>query len=141
MREAAIDALIHGSVSRLGKFGVVGVVSALATFALYRGLLAMGATIPVVVTATWAAGLLITFTGNRRYTFDRRGDVDRAEIGWFATGYVCQLFVGMAGFTLTLDVMGLSPMAAYFAVLGPTSATSFLFMRYLAFLDRIPADG
>lgn len=118
---------------RLSGFGAVGLAGLALNFALYRTLLAAGMAVPLVVVTTWAAGLGLAFFGNKRIAFGVKAATRGRHLGGFALAYGAQLGVGLAGYHVTLDMLGLPPTAAFVIVLFPTSVVSFAVMNRVAF--------
>jgi len=105
------------------RFGLVGVVNTLVGLAVIAALLRLGAGDWISNAASYAVGLCVSFTLNRRWTFGVCGAVDTREIARFlcvfAVAFGCNLAVLAAmrslGFTENLIGQG-AAMIAYSAV-------------------------
>ena len=117
---------------RLAAFGGVGLASTLASFAAYRALLFVPPT-PAAVTAGWAAGLVVSFLGNKTLTFRQSGPASLGQAARFVGTYGGQLGYSLVGYWIALDVLGLPPTLAFAAVTGPGALFAFAMMHFVVF--------
>ncbi|TCM17104.1 putative flippase GtrA [Novosphingobium sp. PhB165] len=105
------------------RFGLVGVVNTLVGFAMIALLLHLGAGDWLANAASYAVGLCVSFTLNRRWTFGVRGAVATQEVTRFLTVFALSYAVNVAvlgtmrslGFAENLIGQG-TAMVAYSAI-------------------------
>ncbi|WP_395329110.1 GtrA family protein [Novosphingobium sp. BL-8H] len=115
------------------RFGMVGVVNTLVGLAVIAALLWLGAGDWIANAASYAIGLCVSFTLNRRWTFGVRGAVASREIALFLAVFAVAYGTNLAvlatmrslGFTENLIGQG-AAMIAY-------SITFFLLSRRFVF--------
>lgn len=69
------------------RFGLVGVINTLVGLAVIAVLLRLGAGDWIANAASYAVGLCVSFTLNRRWTFGVRSTVEAQEIGRFLAAF------------------------------------------------------
>lgn len=89
---ATLATLAH----QLLRYGLVGVLSNVAGYGLYMGLLALGGTPKLTMTVLYAVGATLSFFSNRRFTFRHDGHIGRAGFRFmiaYALGYVLNFVI------------------------------------------------
>ena len=122
------------------RFVLVGAATTGLNYVLFVGLTGLGLHHLASATVGWCAGLLVSFVFNRRFTFGLRSRVSAREASSFVGGYVAQLLLGLAGYVVLIDILGLSPTPAFLINLAVVASFSFGFMR-LAVFRPSPAGG
>lgn len=100
--------------AQIGRFGLAGIANTLVGYGVILAGLFAGLGDYMANALGYAVGLLVSFTLNRRYTFEVRGSVERAEIMRFFVA------VGLA------YAGSLAVLAAAREVLGPDNAIAHL---------------
>jgi len=78
------------------RFGLVGMVNTLVGLAVIAVLLRLGAGDWLANAASYAVGLCVSFTLNRRWTFGVRGTVEAQEIGRFLAAFALSFGANLA---------------------------------------------
>lgn len=121
---------------RVLRFAVVGTGVTLFNFALYVGLIAMGAHYLVATVAGWAIGVAVAFHLNRTVTFRLRTRTGLREVWSFLATYVAQLALGTATLVLMIDGLGIEYRIAFFVNVAITALFSFTLMDRVVFRRR-----
>jgi len=124
----------------LFRFLLVGGLTTAMNYLLFVGLTQAGLHHLAAATVGWAAGLIVSFVLNKRFTFEVRTRADAREVSAFVGGYLLQLLLGLAVYWVLIDGLGLTPSAAFVLNLAVVAAFSFAFMRRAVF-RRTPAAG
>jgi putative flippase GtrA len=119
--------------TRLLRFVCVGGDTTAVSYVLFLGLTGSGVHHMAAATVGWVAGLGISFVLNKRFTFGVRTPVNLREASSFVSGYLLQFLLGLAGFWVLIDQLGLTPAVAFPVNLVATTAFSFAFMRTAVF--------
>ena len=125
---------------QLFRFLLVGTTTTSLNYVLFVGLTRLGLHHLASATVGWFAGLLVSFVLNKRFTFGLRSRLSAREATSFFGGYVAQLLLGLAGYVVLIDGLGLSPTPAFLVNLVVVASFSFAFMR-LAVFRPTPAGG
>ena len=125
---------------RVLRFLMVGGVTTAMNYVLLAGLVHAGLHHLAAATVGWAAGLIVSFVLNKRFTFEVRSRADLREVGSFVGGYLLQLLLGLSVYAVLIDGLRLPLPAAFLINLVVVAAFSFLFMRRAVFRP-VPAAG
>jgi len=121
-------------LGRLLRFGLTGALTTSVAYLVFIGLLDRGLNYAIAATVSWAAGLVLGFTLNRRFTFGITGtERYRRDFGVYALGAVLQLLLGLTGYAILIGRMHLSGTPAFAVNLVVTTTFSFLFLRFVTF--------
>lgn len=124
------------------RFGLVGVLNVLINFAVYAGLVWLGAHYLVASAVGTTLGILNSFVWSKFFVFRKEGDV----LGQFAKTlmvYLVQTLVSWSGLIVLIEYVGLHPYVAYIANIIFVTTVSFLGLKFFAFGSRrfIKTDG
>ncbi len=78
------------------RFVIVGVASNAIAYLLYLGLCELGLTPRLAMTITYVLGVIVTFVGNRRWTFGHTGHISTAakrHLALYGLGYAANWLV------------------------------------------------
>jgi putative flippase GtrA len=121
-------------LTRLARFGTVGVTITGFNYLLYAFLITQNVHYLVATTVGWVVGVCAAFFGNKYFTFLHFKAVDKGQIRKFLSCYVSQLLIGTTTMVLMIDTIGMGYHMAFFINVAITSSYSFLFMDRLVFL-------
>lgn len=121
---------------KIGRFGLVGGAVTALNYLLYLGMIGLGFHYLAATTTGWLIGVLLSFVGNKYWTFTRRGPADGREVGSFLLGYVLQLVFGSLTLFAFIDLAGIDFRVAFFLNVALTALFSYLFMDRITFAMR-----
>ena len=126
-------------VSAPARFVAVGLSNSLLSFVAFRAgvelLPRVGGRAAAAQALAYAAGILWSFTWNRRWTFGDRGPLTRPLAAFAATqGALLALTSGALG--LAVDVLGAPATPAWLAVMAGATLLNYLAQRHLVFAAR-----
>ncbi|RCV91605.1 GtrA family protein [Billgrantia montanilacus] len=76
------------TIKQVFRFALVGILINLLVYAAYVTITYVGGTPKLTMTALYAAGVLISFFANRRFTFDHAGHIGEAGVRFLAAHLV-----------------------------------------------------
>lgn len=126
------------SIVRALKFGLVGIANTGLDFALFTGLTLGAGLSPVAANvASYSAGIALSFTLNRAWTFrDRNRRRAWTQLLMFAAGSLAGLAVSTTVVALLVPLWG--PLPAKAASVGVTFAWNYLFSNFVVFKRSAP---
>ena len=138
------DAVVSGSpakpqlglVSQLGRFVIIGVLSAGVDFGIYHAVLAVGVWSAVAKGISFICGTTTSYLLNRKYTFRANGSGGAAAK--FAVLYGVTFFVNVGVNQLSLYLLGTLTWrysAAWVIAQGVATAINFVMLRTFVFRE------
>ena len=128
-------------MTRLIRFGLTGAVTTAFSYVAFIGLIRLGVYYEVASVASWALGLVLGFTANRRFTFGISGaDRRKRDFSLYLIGSLLQLGLGLTGYALLIGHLGLDATPAFILNTAVTASFNFLFLRFVTF-RRVNADA
>ncbi|MDQ0827258.1 putative flippase GtrA [Arthrobacter sp. B2I5] len=120
------------------KFAIVGVINNLIGYGTFVMLSLAGVPALGAMTISYALGMAISFSGNRKWTFGHRGKLSHALARFLAVNAVGY---GLNFLILTLFVVTwhLPQIPVQLAAVGLVAVVTFLLMRFWAFRDKTPS--
>jgi putative flippase GtrA len=131
--------ILQGLRGQLARFLVVGLTATGIDFALYRGLLALGAAIHPAKGLGFVTGALFAYFANRAITFQLGSGWRPDEVLRFVKVYAGALAGNVAVNFLVLDLIGRSEagiVVAFVVATGVSAALNFVGMKWFVFNDR-----
>jgi putative flippase GtrA len=126
--------------SQLIRFGIVGVLSNLALYAVYLALTRWGADPKVAMSIAYATGTVQAFALNRSWTFGYRGAMAgpfARYVAAYATGYLANLIILVA----LVNGAGLHHAAVQAGAVLAVAALLFLLQKHWVFRGRPAQPG
>lgn len=121
-------------MTRLIRFGVTGALTTALAYAVFVGLIGLGVFYETACVASWAAGLFVGFTVNRRFTFGVSGAPRRGRDALFyLAGALLQLALGLGGYALLFGRLHLDKSPAFVINTAIAATFNFLFQRFVTF--------
>lgn len=128
-----------GLLTKMSKFGLIGISITALNFVIYSYMIAHGYHYLLATSLGWVIGVSVSFIANKYYTFLNRSAVDLQQIRRFLACYLGQLALGSTTIFLMIDVIRIDYTVAYFINVAITSCFSFFFMDKLVFVDSSAA--
>jgi putative flippase GtrA len=128
-----------GTPRQLFSFGAIGIASNGALYLLYLALTSVGIGHKTAMTLVFAAGVLLTYALNRRWTFRHDGAVSgsaRRYVGAYLLGYLANVAV----LALLVDVMNFPHRAVMLILIFATAGLMFVLQKFWVFPAK-PTDG
>lgn len=122
------------TLSQLVRFGVVGILTNGAVFALYLLITHMGMPPKIAMTLLYALGATMGFFSNRAITFSHTGSVSKAAFRYvvaYALGYLLNLSL----LFVFVDHAGLPHQAVQFSAIFIVAAFLFAIQKFFVFKD------
>ncbi len=127
--------------TRLIRFGLTGALTTALSYIGFIGLIRRGAFYEVASAASWALGLVLGFSINRRFTFGISGAERRKrDFSFYILGSLLQLGLGLTGYALLIGRLGLDATPAFILNTAVTASFNFLFLRFVTF-RRVDANA
>lgn len=127
------DLLSHAVVRQIGRFAVVGAVATAVHYAIMVALVEIGHVPPVVATTIgYGFGIVVSYTLNRRFTFEARGTPVAKSFAKFVVLYGVGAFLNGA-IVGALIAVGAHYLLAQVAATGLVLIWNFLGARYVVF--------
>lgn len=120
-------------VSNLLRFGLVGGGVTLAGYAVFTGLLRMGAHYAAASAAATAAGVALSYGLNRGFTFSVTAKPSPREFAAYSGTYLLQYLLALTIYAVLIDGFGMAATPAFLTNLVVTAAFSFTVMRWAVF--------
>ena len=121
-------------VGRIIRFGLTGAATTAVVYAVFAGMIRLGLEYEWAAVGSWFVGVAASFALHRRVTFGIRTPERRLrDLGVFFIGSILQLLIGLAGYAVMIGSLRWAPTPAFLVNLCLTSASSFLFMRFVTF--------
>ena len=120
------------ALRQFSRYVAIGVMTNLSLYAAYLLLTALGADPKAAMTATYVAGVALSFHLNRRWTFESGLPylkTLRRFLLLYASGYVLNL----AGLALFTDRLGFPPQLVQITIMGGLVVYFFLMFRAWVF--------
>jgi putative flippase GtrA len=132
---SAAERLEAGSVGRILRFGVVGVVNNAVGYGLFVALSLVGTGHVEAMTASYLVGVGISFWGNRSWTFGHRGATGPA-ISRFLVANAVGYGVNFVVLNALVAGVGVPQIPAQLAATALVAACTFTLMRAWVFRAR-----
>ncbi|MBC7769258.1 MAG: GtrA family protein [Phycisphaerales bacterium] len=118
--------LSHAVVRQIGRFALVGAVATIVHYAIMVALVEIGHVTPVLATTIgYGAGIVVSYTLNRRFTFDARGTPVASSFMKFA------LLYGVGALLNGAIVAGLIAVGAHYLAAQIVATALVLFWNFL----------
>lgn len=117
---------------KLAKFIVVGVANNLVGYGAFVVMSLLGAAAIPAMTVAYVIGMVISFLGNRKWTFGHRGSLVPTLVR-FAVGNLLGYGVNVALLWLFVSRLGLPQIPVQFFATGCVALCTFLMMRLWVF--------
>jgi putative flippase GtrA len=117
---------------KLAKFIVVGVANNLVGYGAFVVLSLLGVAAIPAMTVAYVIGMVISFTGNRKWTFGHRGSLVPTLVK-FAVANLLGYGVNFALLRLFVSQLGLPQIPVQFFATGCVALCTFLMMRLWVF--------
>lgn len=125
---------------KLGKFVVVGIVNNLIGYGAFVALSLLGVAAIPAMTLSYGIGMIVSFVGNRKWTFGHRGSLGPSLVK-FAVANSVGYGVNFGLLWLFVGQLGLSQIPVQFFATGCVALCTFLMMRLWVFrAGRTVAD-
>lgn len=119
-------------VRQFSRYVMVGVLSNALLYAAYLALTALGVPPKAAMTVTYAAGIILSFHMNRRWTFDVALPYGRA-LGRYVMLYLSGYVLNYAGLALFADALGLPHQLVQITIMAVLAAYFFVMFRLWVF--------
>lgn len=127
------QARVRGELRMVGAFVAVGAVVAATNLATYAAMLAAGLPYPVAAVVGFLVSTVVSYTGNRRFTFVDAPPPTGAQMGRFLLVQLTGLGVNLAVLTLGVQAAGLHELPAEVVASAVQSTFTFLANRLWTF--------
>ncbi|MDR0466712.1 MAG: GtrA family protein [Deltaproteobacteria bacterium] len=127
-----VRALSPEQFRQIIRFGLVGVAHNGAGYLLYLVLTWLGAEPKLVVAVCYPVGVLISFFGNKKFTFKHKGDNAGAFFRFVST-YAGGYFVNLAGLYIFFDILGYPHQWVQLGLMIFLAACFFLLQKLFVF--------
>jgi putative flippase GtrA len=118
--------------SQLVRFAIVGVCNTVVSFAIYAGLLALGAWYVAAAVAAYVGGVINGYTLNRRWTFGA-GPTRASTLARYVIVQASGLALSVAILAALVELAGVSKLLGQVLSWPPVIAFSFIATRSWAF--------
>lgn len=128
--------------AELSRFIVIGVMSVLIDFVVYRALLGFGVGINLSKLLGFCTGAVFSFAANKSWTFQAQGGV--FAFVKFASVYVCSLSLNVLINKLVVDSLPAGELAiaiGFLAATGFSAAFNFCGLKWFVFTDKAGQTG
>lgn len=119
-------------LKQFSRYVTVGVISNAMLYAAYLALTALGVPPKVAMTVTYAAGIVLSFHMNRRWTFDITLPYGRS-LGRYVMLYLSGYVLNYVGLALFSDVLGLPHQLVQITIMALLAAYFFVMFRLWVF--------
>jgi putative flippase GtrA len=119
-------------LSQLARYGIVGIATNSAMFMSYLALSWFGVGPKLAMSVLYAPGVLLSFLGNRRFTFHHGGAIRGAMARYLAT-YAFGYVFCFAALAVLVDVLALPPNPVVLALIFITAGMLYLLQRVWVF--------
>nr|CEL16233.1 hypothetical protein [Kibdelosporangium sp. MJ126-NF4]CTQ94158.1 hypothetical protein [Kibdelosporangium sp. MJ126-NF4] len=123
-----------GLLTQLGRFVLVGGLSAIVDYGVYQGLLALGTWVHLAKAISFILGTTTAYLLNRRWTFNASGGA--APVTKFLVLYTVTFFVNVGVNALMLQVLGefrWEHTVAWVIAQGTATVINFVMLRTVVF--------
>ena len=117
---------------KLTRFVVIGVANNLVGYATFVVLSLLGVSAIPAMSVSYGMGMVISFTGNRKWTFSHRGSVGRA-LGRFLIANAVGYGLNFGLLWIFVKSLGLPQIPVQFFATGCVALCTFLMMRLWVF--------
>ncbi len=129
-----MDAPRKNTMTRLIRFGFTGALTTALSYVGFIGLIRLGIYYELASVVSWALGLVLGFSLNRRFTFGISGAERRTrDFSLYLVGSLLQLGLGLAGYAVLIGRLGLAATPAFVVNTAATAAFNFLFLWFVTF--------
>lgn len=132
---AGILGRMRGLYPAAAKFVVVGLANNAVTFGGFIVLTLLGLGAFSAMTITYAVGLLITFAGNRNWTFGHQGRIASSSIR-FLSVYGIGYFLNLLILWVLITLCGVTQIPAQLAAIILLALFTFVLMRLWVFKEH-----
>jgi putative flippase GtrA len=124
---------VTGTFGQLARYAIVGIVTNVLGYLLYLGITALGLGPKKAMTILYVVGVLISFAGNRRWTFSHEGPVG-ASLLRFSIAHLAGYALNFAILFVFVDRFGYSHQVVQAVAIVIVAA--WLFVAFRAFVFR-----
>ncbi|MBE1466326.1 putative flippase GtrA [Kibdelosporangium phytohabitans] len=128
------DSRSVGLLTQIGRFVLVGGLSAIVDYGIYQGLLALGTWVHLAKAISFVLGTTTAYLLNRRWTFNVSGGA--APVAKFMVLYTVTFFVNVGVNALMLQVLGdfkWEHTVAWVIAQGTATVINFVMLRTVVF--------
>ena len=119
-------------MKQLLRYAVVGIASNVAGYLAYLAVTAIGIGPKSAMTGLYALGALVSFLGNRRWTFAHRGSVSGSALR-FAVAHVLGYLLNLAILVVFVDHLGFAHQAVQAVAIVVVALFLFTLFRTFVF--------
>lgn len=124
---------------QLIRYGIVGVSQNAVGYGLYLLLTYMGLDPKLVVGVSYPIAMLVSFMGNKKYTFHHTGSTSRAGLR-FIIAHACGYTINLALLYWCVDVYGMPHQLVQLAAIFIVAAFLFITLRLFVFKNTTTTE-
>lgn len=122
--------------SQFIRFGLVGIAQNGAGYCLYFLLTWLGAEPKLVVAVCYPLGTLLSYLGNKKFTFRHMADNTGALFRYVLT-YAGGYFINLTGLYIFVDILGYPHPWVQFGIIVFLAGWFFLLLKFFVFPNKI----
>lgn len=120
------------SLSQLIRYGIVGISQNAIGYSIYLFFTWLGVDPKIVVAISYPIAMLISFFGNKKYTFCHNGNTFHA--GWrFITSHAVSYAINLAMLWICVDILGYPHQLVQLAAIFVCAAFLFIALKLFVF--------
>lgn len=123
------------SLRQLIRYGIVGVAQNSVGYGIYLLFTWLGADPKLVVGISYPLAMLVSFLGNKKYTFDHKGGTAGAG-GRFLLAHACSYAINLGMLAICVDRLGYPHQLVQLAAIFVCAAFLFLALKFYVFAGR-----
>lgn len=123
------------SLRQLVRYGIVGVAQNSVGYGIYLFVTWLGADPKLVVGISYPLAMLVSFLGNKKYTFDHKGGTAGAG-GRFLLAHACSYAINLGMLAICVDRLGYPHQLVQLAAIFVCAAFLFLALKLYVFAGR-----
>ncbi|MGE9984081.1 GtrA family protein [Desulfovibrio sp. SGI.169] len=127
------------SLRQLMRYGIVGVAQNAVGYGVYLFFTWLGADPKLVVGVSYPLAMLVSFLGNKKYTFDHKGGAAGAG-GRFLLAHACSYGINLGMLYVCVDRFGYPHQLVQLAAIFVCAVFLFLALKFYVFATR-PASA
>lgn len=127
------------SLRQLIRYGIVGVAQNAVGYGIYLFFTWLGADPKLVVGISYPLAMLVSFLGNKKYTFGHKGGTAGAG-GRFLLAHACSYAINLGMLAICVDRFGYPHQLVQLAAIFVCAAFLFLALKFYVFAVR-PASA
>lgn len=127
------------SLRQLIRYGIVGVAQNSVGYGIYLFFTWLGADPKLVVGISYPLAMLVSFLGNKKYTFSHKGGTAGAG-GRFLLAHACSYAINLGMLAICVDRLGYPHQLVQLAAIFVCAAFLFLALKFYVFAVRPASD-